>query len=233
MRRIIAGLLVVLAGVASVAAANNWLATVERTPVAHLVGNPDAPVTLTEYVSYTCPHCRDFAVQGEGVLKLGYVQTGKLRYEYRNAIANPADLAATMLARCGDPAKFPGNHAALMAAQPQFNALRRLATKAQQDRWNYGDKAARRRSVASDLHLYEILERRGYSRGELDQCLNDQDLADQLEAAADEYWEKIGGTPAFAINGEILPDVHNWATLSPALAGPIPMLQQQDQEQTQ
>ena len=104
MKRIIAAVLVLIAGVASVAATQNWLATVERTPVSHIVGNPDAPVTLTEYLSYTCPHCRDFTMTGEQALKLGYVQSGKLRYEYRHAIANPADLAAT---RTSSPATTP------------------------------------------------------------------------------------------------------------------------------
>ena len=222
MKRIIAAVLVLIAGVASVAATQNWLATVERTPVSHIVGNPDAPVTLTEYLSYTCPHCRDFTMTGEQALKLGYVQSGKLRYEYRHAIANPADLAATMLARCGDPDKFPGNHAALMAAQPQINGLRQMATKSQTDRWNFGDKSARRRAVASDLGLYGVFERRGYTRVELDQCLNDR-----LEASADVDWSKISGTPAFAIDGTVLEDVHTWDGLSAALSGKAPAAQEQ------
>jgi protein-disulfide isomerase len=227
VKRIIAAVLVLIAGVASVAATQNWLATVERTPVSHIVGNPDAPVTLTEYLSYTCPHCRDFTMTGEQALKLGYVQSGKLRYEYRHAIANPADLAATMLARCGDPDKFPGNHAALMAAQPQINVLRQMATKSQTDRWNFGDKSARRRAVASDLGLYGVFERRGYTRVELDQCLNDQALADRLEASADVDWSKISGTPAFAIDGTVLEDVHTWDGLSAALSGKAPAAQEQ------
>lgn len=227
MKRIIAAVLVLIAGVASVAATQNWLATVERTPVSHIVGNPDAPVTLTEYLSYTCPHCRDFTMTGEQALKLGYVQSGKLRYEYRHAIANPADLAATMLARCGDPDKFPGNHAALMAAQPQINGLRQMATKSQTDRWNFGDKSARRRAVASDLGLYGVFERRGYTRVELDQCLNDQALADRLEASADVDWSKISGTPAFAIDGTVLEDVHTWDGLSAALSDKAPAAQEQ------
>ena len=227
MKRIIAAVLVLIAGVASVAATQNWLATIERTPVSHIVGNPDAPVTLTEYLSYTCPHCRDFTMTGEQALKLGYVQSGKLRYEYRHAIANPADLAATMLARCGDPDKFPGNHAALMAAQPQINGLRQMATKSQTDRWNFGDKSARRRAVASDLGLYGVFERRGYTRVELDQCLNDQDLADRLEASADVDWSKISGTPAFAIDGTVLEDVHTWDGLSAALSDKAPAAQEQ------
>lgn len=227
MKRIIAAVLVLIAGVASVAATQNWLATVERTPVSHIVGNPDAPVTLTEYLSYTCPHCRDFTMTGEQALKLGYIQSGKLRYEYRHAIANPADLAATMLARCGDPDKFPGNHAALMAAQPQINGLRQMATKSQTDRWNFGDKSARRRAVASDLGLYGVFERRGYTRVELDQCLNDQALADRLEASADVDWSKISGTPAFAIDGTVLEDVHTWDGLSAALSDKAPAAQEQ------
>ena len=224
MKRIIAGLLVLLAGFASIAASGNWLATVERTPVSHIVGNPDASVTLTEYLSYTCPHCRDFAVQGEEILKLGYVQKGELRIEYRHVAANPVDLTAAMLARCGDADKFPGNHSALMMAQPQFNALRRMAVKSQTDRWYNGDKAARRRAVASDLHLYEIFERRGYTRPQLDQCLADQDLADAIEAAATADYEEKGVqyTPSFAVNGALLEEVHDWQTLQTALAAPLP-----------
>lgn len=220
MKRILVGLLALVAGAGTIAAGENWLATVERTPVSHMVGNPEAPVTLTEYISYTCPHCREFTMRGEEVLKLGYVSKGTLRFEYRHAIANPEDLTATMLARCGAPGKFPGNHAALMAAQPQFNSLRRMATKAQKDRWNYGDKAARRRAIASDLNLYAILERRGYSRAELDQCLNDQALADRLDASAEVDWSKIDGTPSFAINGTVMKELYRLEDIQAAIANP-------------
>ena len=220
MARIMAALLVMLAGLASPAAAQNWLQTVERTPFSHIVGNPDAPVTLTEYISYTCPHCREFAMQGEEILKLGYVSKGDLRYEYRNVAANPVDLTATMMARCGAPEKFPGNHSALMMAQPQFNALLRLATKSQTDRWFNGDKAASRRSVASDLNLYAIFERRGYTRVELDRCLADQALADRIEGAIEADVVTYGpiSTPSFVVNGTMLEGVHTWDQLQQALA---------------
>lgn len=224
MKRIIAGLLALFAGFATIAASENWLATVERTPVSHIVGDPQAPVVLTEYLSYTCPHCRTFTMQGGEILKLGFVREGKLRIEYRNVAANPVDLTATMLARCGAPGKFPGNHAALMAAQPQFNALLRMAVKSQTDRWLHGDPAASRRAVASDLKLYEIFERRGYSRAELDRCLADNALAARIEAAAqeDHATKGVKYTPSFAVNGELLEDVHDWAGLQAALAGELP-----------
>ena len=224
MKRIVAGLMVLIAGLASMAATQNWLGTVERTPVSHLVGNPDAPVTVTEYISYTCPRCRDFTMQGEEILKVGYVQPGDLRFEYRHVAANIIDMTATMLAFCGAPEKFPRNHAALMAAQPQFNALRRMATKSQTDRWTNGDLAARRRAVASDLNLYAILEQRGYSRSELDQCLADQALADAIESAIAQDVEKYGPipTPSFAVNGQMLENVHGWERLSQVLASPLP-----------
>ncbi|MBB3035487.1 thioredoxin domain-containing protein [Alteriqipengyuania lutimaris] len=233
MKYLFAAIMVLVAGLsatpglaqsagASAGADGNWLARVERTPVSHLVGDPDAPVTLAEYISYTCPHCRDFAMRGEEILKLGYVRTGDLRFEYRHAAGNVVDLTASMLARCGTPDQFSANHAALMMAQPQFNALLRLASKAQTDRWNYGDPAARRRAVASDLHFYDIFERRGYRRPELDRCLADQALADRLEAAGQRDRDEVGvtGTPSFAINGRLLDGVHNWDALSVALADP-------------
>lgn len=221
MTRIMGALLLMLAGLASPAAAQNWLQTVERTPVSHIVGNPDAPVTVIEYLSYTCPHCREFAMQGEEILKLGYVSKGDLRYEYRDVAANPVDLTAAMMARCGAPEKFPGNHSALMMAQPQYNALMRLATKAQTDRWFNGDKAARRRAVASDLNLYAIFERRGYTRVELNRCLADQALADRIEGAIKADVETYGPipTPSFVVNGTMLEGVHTWDQLQQALAG--------------
>ena len=227
IKRAIVAAMLVLAGAAASAASGNWLVTVERTPVSHIVGNPEASVTLTEYISYTCPHCRDFSRQGEEILKLGYVQPGKLRIEYRHVAANMPDLTAAMLARCGAPEKFPGNHAALMTAQPQFNALRRMANKSQTDRWNYGDQAARRRAVASDLNLYAILERRGYSRSELDQCLADQDLAERIVSAieADEAEHGPIPTPSFAVDGELLPGVHTWEQLQETLGAPLPASQ--------
>ena len=219
----VAAVLMLLAGMASPAVAQNWLGTVERAPDSHFLGNPDAPVTLTEWVSYTCPHCRDFTMQGEEALKIAYVSKGDLRIEYRHIAANPVDITATMMARCGPAEKFPGNHVALMAGQPQVNALRNLATKSQIDRWNNGDPAARRRAIASDLGLYGIFERRGYSMVEIDRCLADQDLADRIVSAADaDYEEKgVNATPSFAVDGTLLKDVHNWQSLQAALAGPL------------
>lgn len=225
MKHLFAAIMVLVAGLSAAPGAaqnENWLATVERTPVSHFVGNPQAPVTLTEYISYTCPHCRDFAMQGEEILKLGYVRTGDLRFEYRHNAGTVVDLTASMLARCGTAEQFPANHSALMQAQPQFNALLRLASKSQTDRWNYGSPAASRRAVASDLHLYEIFERRGYRRPELDRCLADQALAERLQAAGDRDRDEVGveATPSFAINGRLLDDVHGWDTLRVALADP-------------
>ena len=217
-------MLVLLFGFASIAATQNWLTTVERTPVSHFVGNPDAPMTLTEYNSYTCPHCRTFAMQGDEILKLGFVREGKLRIEYRHVAANVVDVTAAMMARCGAPEKFPGNHAALMAGQPQFNALRQLATKSQTDRWEHGDPAARRRAVASDLGLYAIFERRGYSQVELNQCLADQALAVRIDAAGVADYEEKGvqSTPSFAVDGTLLKDVHDWPSLQAVLGGTPP-----------
>ena len=223
MKHLWAAIIMLVAGLSATpgyAQNENWLATVERTPVSHLVGDPEAPVTLTEYISYTCPHCRDFAMQGEEILKLGYVRKGELRFEYRHNAGSVVALTAAMLARCGTPEQFPGNHSALMAAQPQFNALLKLASKSQTDRWLYGDPAARRRAVASDLHFYDIFERRGYRRPELDRCLADQTLADRLEAAGQRDRDEVGvtSTPSFAINGRLLDGVHNWNALSAALS---------------
>lgn len=207
------------AGTAGAQAAKNWVATVTRVDTAHVIGNPQAPRVLTEYISYTCPHCAAFAREGEQPVKLAYVQPGKLKLEIRHLLRDPVDLTAAMLARCGAAAKFPQNHSAFMLSQATWMAKAQGLTDAQQQRWSTGEQSARRRAIASDLGFYAIMERRGYTRAQADQCLNDNAAATRLAEQAQKDWKTpgIGGTPAFAIDGVVLSGTHNWQALQPQL----------------
>jgi protein-disulfide isomerase len=198
----------------------DWNATVAETAGGHRIGNPQAEVKLTEYISYTCPHCAQFARDGEPALKLGYVATGRVSLEIRHLIRDPVDLTVAMLANCGPASKFPQNHSAFMLAQDQWIAPMSRASDAQRQRWTTGDMAARRRAIAADFGLYAIMERRGYGRAEADRCLNDKAVADRMAEIAAADWKKpgIGGTPSFAIDGSVLAGTHNWAGLEPQLA---------------
>jgi len=218
--RLLQVLAIGLAASVTIAAAGNWPATVSVQPGGHTVGNPAAPVTLTEYVSYTCPHCAAFTRAGDGALQTGYVAPGRLKIEVRHLLRDPVDLTVAMLVNCGAPARVPQNHIAFMRAQPDWLPRVTDATAAQRARWTTGPDAARRRAIASDAGLYAIAEGRGIDRAAADRCLADEAKATRLAEASEAGWKVPGitGTPSFALNGTVLAGTHDWATLEWQLA---------------
>ncbi|OYW44317.1 MAG: hypothetical protein B7Z08_00715 [Sphingomonadales bacterium 32-68-7] len=201
-------------------AAKNWLTEVALIDGGHRIGNPQAPVRLTEYVSYTCPHCAEFARESGGALDLAFVSPGRVSVEVRHLLRDPVDLTAAMLTNCGAPAKFRQNHAAFMLGQDQWIAPLRTANAAQRQRWTSGPPAARRRAIASDFKFYAIMERRGYTRAEADRCLADEALATRLAETSERDWKRPGitGTPSFAIDGTVLAGTSTWRALELQLA---------------
>jgi protein-disulfide isomerase len=196
----------------------NWLATTAVTPGGHRLGKPAAPTKLMEFVSYTCPHCGHFFKEADGPIKLTLVQPGKVSVEIRHVIRDPADYAAVVVAECGDPKKFFGNHDMLFSQQDTWIGKLQKTTRAQQERWYTGTLPERMRAVASDAGFYEMMETRGYSRGQVDACFNDskkvQELFDVSKATADKY--NVNSTPSFVVNGKTL-DAHSWGELQKAL----------------
>ena len=71
-----------------------------------VLGKADAPVTVEEYISFTCPHCADFYLNTLPVLKKDYVETGKVRFILRDFPLDSASLKAAALARCMPPDEF-------------------------------------------------------------------------------------------------------------------------------
>jgi protein-disulfide isomerase len=201
----------------------DWTATVAETEGGHSIGNPQAPVKLTEYISYTCPHCARFAREGEAALKVGYIASGDVNLEIRHLLRDPVDLTVAMLANCGPAARFPQNHSAFMLAQNEWIGTMTRATEAQRQRWTTGDNAARRKAIASDFGFYAIMERRGYGRAETDRCLSDEDAARRMAEISAADWKKPGiqGTPAFALNGTVLAGTHGWDILEPQLSARV------------
>jgi protein-disulfide isomerase len=214
-----AALAALLAVTAAAQAGKNWLTTVSLTDAGHRIGNPAAKVKLTEYISYTCPHCAEFAREGEGALQLAYIGPGKVNLEIRHMLRDPIDLTVAMLANCGPAAKFPLNHNAFLAGQNKWIAPLVRPSAAQEQRWRTPG-AAGRRAIATDFHLYDIMVRRGYTRTEADRCLANEAMARKLAAASDKDWKMPGveGTPTFAIDGVVLAGTHSWKSLEPQLA---------------
>lgn len=201
------------------AAPSNWNTAVTVNDGAHQVGNPAAKVTLTEFVSYTCPHCAHFSRDGDGALQLVYVGPGKVLREVRHIVRDPVDLTAAMLANCGPKDKFARNHAAFMLAQDKWLKKAMATSKGQQQRWYSGTGASRRRAIASDLGFYDLMTARGYRRTDIDRCLADEALATRLAENSARDAERFGitGTPSFALDGKLLAGTHDWRTLQPQL----------------
>jgi len=199
--------------------AQNWTTAVVENDNGHLLGNPEAKTRLVEFMSYTCSHCADFARSGDQAIKLAYVPNGRVSFEIRHLLRDPIDLTAALLTHCGDPAKFPENHSAILYAQDEWMAKARATTQAQRSRWQFGTNGARRQAMASDLGFYTIMERRGYSRVALDRCLADEAKATALaeSSQADIATYKLQGTPSFVVDGELLEGVFTWPGLERAL----------------
>jgi protein-disulfide isomerase len=214
---IAAGVLVTVAAPASAQRPANWNSVLSVTPEGgHRVGNPGAAVKLVEYVSYTCDHCARFEIEADASLRLTFIAPGKGSIEYRPLLRNKVDVAVSLLVRCGPPAKFRGNHAAVLRGQSRWFGN---VSAAQQQRWNSPDFGTAMRAIASDLKLYDLMTSRGYTRVQLDRCLTDRRTADQLAAETQRALQELNvkATPSFLINGE-LQDTHDWSGLRPRLA---------------
>jgi protein-disulfide isomerase len=208
--------LIALPGALIAAPAANWTARVALSPIGgHVLGNPAAPTKLVEYVSYTCSHCAHFVGEASAPLKADYVKGGRVSVEVRNAVRDKYDLTAALLARCGGPRRFFGNHEALFANQDawmeQLQAYDRGAAKP-------SEQIAALRDIGRDTGLYALMSKRGFTPAQLDACIANPAAMKQILAMTDEAWNKvkIGGTPGFTINGA-LAGGSSWATLRDAL----------------
>ena len=144
-------------------------------------GKADAPVTIVEYASMTCPHCAHFHATVYPWLVKTYVDTGKVKFILREFPLDPLAAAAFMLARCEGPDKR--------------NAVVDLLFDQQQS-WAYTDKPLE--ALRNSLRLT------GMSKDQFDTCLKDQKLQDQVYEVSDRGTKKFGvsATPTFFVNGE-------------------------------
>ena len=210
-----------LAAVLSVAASKpNWTATVTvGADGTHTLGNPDAPVKLTEFVSYTCPHCGAFEKDAEGPLRLAYVMPGKVSVRIQHVLRDPVDVTVAMLTNCGKPAGFFKRHHTFMHDQDKWLARLGGMSTAQRQRWATGPIPARLQAITRDFGFYATMERLGYARPAVDRCLGDTGMLDKLTAqAAGAAGLGVRSTPSFSLNGDLLETAHSWETLLPQIA---------------
>ncbi len=216
----VAGLASLVAVAAPAAEKANWTATVTVTENgSHVLGNPDAPVKLTEFVSYTCPHCATFQREADAPMRLAYVMPGKLSVKIQHIVRDPIDLTVAMLVNCGDPDGFFKRHHIFLHDQDKWLTKMGGTSEAQRKRWQSGEIASRLQAIADDFDFYAIMAHLGYSRGAVNRCLADKATAERIVAQG-EAARKLGvaGTPSFALNGALLAATHDWQSLNVQLS---------------
>jgi protein-disulfide isomerase len=192
---------------------------VTTTPIgAFLVGNPAAKVRLVEYFSYTCHVCADFAKAGTLPLKTGYVDRGLILFEYRNLVRDPVDMTAALLARCGGPKAFAGNHQAIFTNFPALMAKIQQATDAQKTGWFEGTTGERARKIAAGTGLTALMRARGYTQAQIEAALDSEVAQAELTGMTNIALnaDRIQGTPSFFVNGRNA-EVTAWPALKSKL----------------
>lgn len=170
-------------GAATAAASDS--ADVDTSSITEMTMGPaDAKVTITEYASFTCPHCADFHKTTFQALKRDYIDTGKVHYIYRDVFFDGAGLRASLLARCVGPTRFFGITDMLYTKQQEW-----LDAETMDDVMN---------------NLRRIGKVAGLEEGQINACIEDQDKAKVLEAWFRQHAaaDAIKSTPTVLINGQ-------------------------------
>ncbi|MEQ1688649.1 MAG: thioredoxin domain-containing protein, partial [Sphingopyxis sp.] len=219
----VAALMLTVPATAWQAARSNYASLVTRGENgSHILGNPYAPTKLTEYVSYTCPHCAHFTAETSALMRSRYVAPGTVSVEIRHIVRDPIDMAMAAAANCGAPARFFSRHEALMAQQSAILARVQALPNATLQAWGQGEATTRLRRVADDSGVTDWMRLRGFTPAQVNTCLADVALQNRLIAMGNAGTAAgVTGTPNFAINGALLPGVYSWAALSGPLAAAV------------
>lgn len=148
------------------------------------IGPKDAKVTIVEYASMTCPHCAHFSTEVFEPLKKKYIDTGKVRFIFREFPLDNLAAAVSMLARCAGGEKV-------------FPLIETFYEK--QADWAFANGSPVPK-------LFDIAKQAGFTQESFDKCLTDQKLLDQITAQRSRASDTFGvnATPTFFINGKRL-----------------------------
>ena len=208
---------------ASVPAPNggDWTQTVTQSPEGGMVmGNPNAPVKVVEYASFTCPACASFSENGTPQLVDKYVKTGQVNLEFRHFLRDPADLAASLVARCGGPTPFFKLTEQLFDTQEQWlGSLQTALTPADQQAMQSMAPAQVTQKIADKAGLIQFARMRGIPEEKVRTCLADQQETERLVGMTNDAIQKhqVQGTPSFLINGKLADAGAEWGKLEPQI----------------
>jgi protein-disulfide isomerase len=149
-------------------------------------GNSDAKVTIVEYASFTCPHCATFHKEIFPQLREQYIDTGKVKFIYREVYFDAPGLWGGLLARCVSPEKY-------------FGIVDLLYKK--QSKWASGSTE---KEILNEL--FSIGRQVGMEDEQINKCMQNKEKSLKM---IDAYLEnskidKITSTPSLVINGKLL-----------------------------
>ena len=150
-----------------------------------VIGDKDAPITIIEYASMSCSHCAFFHNNTLNDLKTEYIDTGKVRFVFRDFPFNYPALLGSMMMRC-----IPNE-----VRYDYMNALYLL-----QKSWVV------RENATTMQELYKIMQSGGMTKDEFDACYSNEQLENEILegviAAQKEF--NIRSTPSFLVNGNLI-----------------------------
>lgn len=151
-----------------------------------VLGKEDAPYTIVEYSSMTCPHCAHFHKEVLPEVKKKYIDTGKAKYIIREFPLDNVAAAAFMLARCVDGSKY-------------FEFVDLLY--ANQEEWAFGGNPL--------PGLQKFSKQVGFTEERFNQCLKDEKMLKHIEQVRNKANDDFGvkATPTFFVNGKRLDGV--------------------------
>ena len=165
-----------------------------------ILGKADAPVTLIEYASATCPHCAEFHMTVLPQIKSEYIDTGKVKFIFREFPLDGMALGVFMLTRCLPDDKF-------FAATDLF--FRRQQT------WAKAENPS--------VEITKITSMAGMDKATFEKCIKNEDMAKDINAFAKKSAAdfNIKGTPALFVNGEYIDGHKEMADVKNALDAAI------------
>ncbi len=144
------------------------------------LGAADAPVTLIEYASLTCPHCANFAKETLPTIKKEYVETGKVKLIYRDYPLDNLAMRAAIMARCAPKERYFGLVETLFASQATWM-----------------------RAPDPSAALQRVGAIAGLSAENYEACVANKEIFDGVMALrAKGEADKLTGTPYFMLEGK-------------------------------
>ncbi|MBO6521318.1 MAG: DsbA family protein [Rhodospirillales bacterium] len=146
-----------------------------------VIGKADAPVEVIEYASLACPACLHFHENIYPELKTEFIDTGKVKFIYRDFPTNTPALAAAMIARCAGPSRHEGMVDIFFDTQSQ---------------WGRAENPLQALTMVARMA--------GLGPNDVDQCLKNSDLMNGINTQAQKANEEKGvkATPTLFVNGE-------------------------------